>query len=173
MPTTHVRSLFDRLGDPRRMRTLAAYDMFAPGLAARLDPICSATAARLNAPVSMISIILDSAQFIVGSHGLEGWVDEVQGVPAEWAVCTHTVLAGAPYCVVDALIEPDHRDNPLLAAAGLRSYAGVPLLDPAGQALGAHCVLDGATRTFTDEDLAVLEEGARQALPILAGSSSR
>lgn len=169
MPTTHTDDLFRRLGDPARMRCIAGYDLFAPKLAARLNPICADSAARLNAPVSLISIILDSAQFIVGSHGLEGWVDQVQGMPAEWAICTHTVLAGAPYCVGDARAEPLHRDNPLLAATGLRSYAGVPLLDPSGQAIGAHCVLDAGTRTFTDHELAVLEAGARRALPILAG----
>jgi GAF domain-containing protein len=169
VPTAHTDDLFHRLGEPQRMRCIAGYDLFAPRLAARLNPICDDSAARLNAPVSLISIILDSAQFIVGSHGLQGWVDQVQGVPAEWALCTHTVLAGAPYCVGDALAEPLHRDNPLLAATGLRSYAGVPLLDPGGQAIGAHCVLDVATRTFTDQDLGVLRDGAQRALPILAG----
>ena len=172
MPTTHLDDLFHRLGDPRRMRSLAAYDLFAPDLGDRLGPICADTAARLNAPISLVSIILDSAQFIVGSHGLEGWVDEVQGIPAEWSICAHTVLAGEPYRVADALTHPEHRDNPLLAAAGLRCYAGVPLLAPDGSALGAHCVLDVGTRAFTEHDVAVLQEGARRALPILAGGPS-
>jgi GAF domain-containing protein len=164
----HTDDLFNRLADPLRMRTLAGYDLSTPGLAVHLDPICGDTAARLNAPVSLISIILDRTQFIVGSHGLDGWVDQVQGVPAEWAICTHTVLAGAPYRVVDALTDPQHMDNPLLAATGLRSYAGVPLLDPNGQALGAHCVLDVAARDHTEQDLEILRAAAQRAMSILA-----
>jgi GAF domain-containing protein len=160
--------LFHRLGDPLRMRTLAGYDLSTPGLAVHLDPICGDTAARLNAPVSLISMILDRTQVIVGSHGLEGWADQMRDVPAEWAICTHTVLAGAPYRVADALTDPLHMDNPLLAATGLRSYAGVPLLDPNGQVLGAHCVLDVAARDLTDEELDVLRAGARRAMSILA-----
>ena len=168
MSITHTDELFHRLGDPLRMRTLAGYDLTTPGLAVHLDPICGDTADRLNAPVSLISIILDRTQLIVGSHGLDGWVDQVQGVPAEWAICSHTVLAGAPYRVTDALTDPRHMDNPLLAATGLRSYAGVPLLDPNGQALGAHCVLDVAARDLTEEDFEILRNGARRAMSILA-----
>ena len=168
MSITSTDDLFHRLGDPLRMRTLAGYDLSTPGLAVHLDPICGDTAARLNAPVSLISIVLDRTQFIVGSHGLDGWVDGMQGVPAEWAICTHTVLAGAPYRVADALTDPQHMDNPLLAATGLRSYAGVPLLDPNGQALGAHCVLDVAARELTEPELEILRAGARRAMAILA-----
>src|SRR4051794_2307603 len=152
------------------MRSLAGYNLFTPGLAARLDPICAGTAERLHAPVSMVSIILDSAQFILGSYGLQGWVAEVQGVPAEWAVCTHTVLAGAPYCVADALADPEHVENPLLAAAGLRSYAGAPLFDDSGGVLGAHLVIDSARRVFTDQELEVLHDAAAKAMQVLAGT---
>jgi GAF domain-containing protein len=169
MDTAHRDDLFDRLGHPRRMRALARYDLLGPALPARLDPICARTAERLNAPVSLISVILDSAQFILGSHGLPAWVSQSQGIPAEWAMCTHTVLAGAPYCVSDATADPVHADNPLLPAEGLRSYAGVPLTDGDGHVLGAHCVLDTAARTFTDQDLEVLHEGAREAMQSLLG----
>lgn len=168
--TTHTDDLFNRLGSPERMRALAGHNLFAPDLAARLDPICARTARRLNASVSLISIILDSAQLIIGSHGLEGWVDQVHGVPAEWAVCTHTVLAGAPYCVADVPADPAHLENPLLAAAGLRSYAGVPLIGESGHALGAHCVLDVKARSFTDQDLEALHEGAEETMRILGGT---
>jgi GAF domain-containing protein len=165
---THPDDLFHRLGDPLRMRALAGYDLCTPGLAVHLDPICGETAARLGAPVSLISIILDRTQLIVGSHGLDGWVDQMQEVPAEWAICTHTVLAGAPYRVADALTDPQHMDNPLLAATGLRSYVGVPLLDPDGQALGSICVLDFTPRTPADQDLEILQAGAQRAMAILA-----
>jgi len=168
VPTTHTDDLFHRLGDPDRMSSLASYDLATPGLGVHLDPICGDTAVRLDAPVSLISIILDRTQIIVGSHGLDGWVDQLAQVPAEFAICTHTVLAGAPYLVGDALTDPLHADNPLLAATGLRSYGGVPLLDPDGQAVGSHCVLDYAPRTLTGQDIEILQAGARRAMSILA-----
>ncbi|MEU8819307.1 GAF domain-containing protein [Actinoplanes sp. NPDC048796] len=167
MDTASLDDLFGRLGTPRRMRSLAGYNLFAPQLAAELDPVCARSAQRLGAPVSLISIILDSAQYIIGSTGLEGWINQVQGMPAEWSVCTHTVLAGAPYCVADATTDVRHERNPLIGMTGLRSYAGVPLQGDDGEYLGAHCVLDTAARTFGENDLEVLRDGAAEAMRVL------
>jgi GAF domain-containing protein len=159
--------LFDRLGDPGRMRHLAAYDLLHPALREHLDRIATRSAHRLHAPVSMASILLDSAQLIIGRHGLPATGDDLQGTPAEWAMCTHTLLAGSPFCLTDNTADARHADNPLLAMTGLRSYAGVPLRDDSGHVLGAHCVLDATPRHFTEQDIAVLTEGAAEIMQIL------
>lgn len=167
MKTPTHGDLFDRLGEPTRMRQLARYDLFDPALMARLDKVSAHTAERLHAPVSVTSMILDSSQYILGSYGIGGWIAEVQGTPAEWSFCTHTVLAGGPYCIVDGMTDPVHAGNPLLALSGARSYAGVPLSDESGLALGAHCVVDTTPREFTAEDIDILEEGAGESMRIL------
>ena len=159
--------LFTRLGESARMQQIASYDVFDPGLQTRLDEVAARSAELLHAPVSMVSVVLDSSQFIVGQHGVPGWVAEVQGTPAEWALCSHTVLAGSPYCIIDGTTDPVHADNPLLAMTPLRSYAGVPLEDGSGHILGAHCVIDVVPRSFTDHDIAVLNDGAQHTMDIL------
>jgi GAF domain-containing protein len=160
--------LFARLGEPARIRRIATYDLFHPQLRERLDAVAEAGAHRLGTPVSLVSVVLDSSQFVLGSYGLAPWAAEAGGIPAEWALCSHTVLTGAPYRVFDGTTDPEHRDNPLLAVTGVRSYAGVPLRDGDGIVLGAHCVLDLAARTFTDDDVAALEENAGHVMRILA-----
>ncbi|WP_250032428.1 GAF domain-containing protein [Paractinoplanes maris] len=168
MATLSLPELFARLGSPQRIRRIASYDLFDPGLRPLLDAIAARNAERLHAPVSMVSVILDSSQFILGSHGVTGWVAEAQGTPAEWSLCTHTVLGGRPYCVSDNTQDPLHADNPLLAMSGLRSYAGVPLRDDSGQSLGSLCVVDVVPRDFTDEDLEFLQQGADDVMRVLA-----
>ena len=115
----------------------------------------------------MISVLLDSSQFIIGQHGVSGWVSDAQGAPAEWSLCSHTVLAGEPYCITDCTTDPVHAGNPLVAMAPIRSYAGVPLSDDSGHVLGAHCVIDVTPRTFTDADITVLTAGAAEAMRLL------
>jgi GAF domain-containing protein len=159
--------LFDRLGEPGRMRSLAEYDLFHPDLQSDLDRIATSSANRLHTPISTVSILLDSAQFIIGRHGLPDSGGAVQGTPAEWALCTHTVLTGSPYCITDSRIDPLHADNPLFTMIGLRSYAGVPLRNAGGQVLGAHCVIDTTPRPFSEDDIVTLAEGAADVLGIL------
>nr|WP_041841226.1 GAF domain-containing protein [Actinoplanes friuliensis] len=166
--TQGLTDLFTRLGTPERMRQIAAYDLFHPELKTRLDAVATRSAEQLQAPVSLVSVILDSSQFILGGHGVSGWVAQAQGTPAEWSLCTNTVLGGRPYCVGDNTTDPLHADNPLLTMTGLRSYAGVPLRDDSGHNLGSHCVLAPEPRDFTDDDLAVLQQGADDIMEILA-----
>ena len=168
MNTLTPTELFNRLGESARMERIAQYNVFEPDLKARLDAVAARSAELLNAPVSMVSVILDSSQFILGQHGVPGWVAEVQGTPAEWALCSHTVLAGSPYCIVDGTTDPRHADNPMFAMNPIRSYAGVPLSDGSGHILGAHCVIDVVPRTFTGHDIAVLTDGAQDTMRIFA-----
>lgn len=159
--------LFDRLGVPERIHDIAGYDLYDPGLRAGLDALAQRSASLLEAPVSLVSMVLDMSQFIIGSHGVTSWVADAQGVPAEWAVCTHTVLGGRPYRVVDGQEDPRHSDNPFLQMTGLRSYLGVPLFGSGGHALGSHCVIDARPRIFSEVDLEVLNDGAEKAMALL------
>ncbi|SDS11618.1 GAF domain-containing protein [Actinoplanes derwentensis] len=159
--------LYDRLGIPERIREIAGYDLYSAELRASLDALSERSAKLIEAPVSLVSVMLDTSQFIIGSYGVSGWVAYAQGTPAEWAMCTHTVLAGEPYCVVDALEDPKHTDNPMVRMTGLRSYLGVPLTGFGGHTLGAHCVIDARPRVFSDADRAVLTDAAEQVMRLL------
>jgi GAF domain-containing protein len=112
-------------------------------------------------------VLLDTAQVVVGSAGLTGWIAETGGTPAEWAFCSQVVGSGRSYVVEDATVDPIQKDNPLVFADGLECYLGVPVVDTEGRVLGAHCVLDHAPRTFTDQEVATLEAAAREAGALL------
>lgn len=159
--------LFDRLGVPERIREIAGYDLYSADLRTALDDLAERSARTVGAPVSLVSIMLDTSQFIIGSYGVSGWVAYAQGTPAEWALCTHTVLAGEPYCVVDAREDPRHAENPMVRMTGLRSYLGVPLTGFGGHTLGAHCVIDSRPRAFSDTDRQVLTGAAAEVMTLL------
>jgi GAF domain-containing protein len=154
------------LADIDRIRVIAGLDLHNPRLRAELDAITARTAARLGVPISLASIVLDTAQLLAGSHGVTGWIAEAGGTPVEWSFCAQTVLSGDPYVVPDAATDPRQSANPLVTEDGFRSYAGFPVTVD-GAVLGAHCVIGTEPRDFGPAELAELEQSATEIAELL------
>lgn len=159
-------SHLSHLGDPRRLRVLAGIDLDNPELQQRLNAVAESTARRLGLPISLVSVVLDTAQFLAGAHGVEGWIATARGTPVEWSFCAHAVASGRPYIVPDATIDTRQSANPLVTVDGVRSYAGIPLILD-GEVLGAHCVIGTEAHDFSDEDLGELARGAAEITELL------
>ena len=157
----------DALADPARLAALTAYDLSSPELRRRLDELAARTAAALGQPIALTSLVMDCAQTLPGASGLQGWLAQVRGTPVEWSFCANAVVSGQPYVVPDTAGDALQHDNPLVTLDGIASYAGVPLRDADGHVLGAQCVLGTAPHEFTDQEIAVLEAAAAEAVAIL------
>jgi GAF domain-containing protein len=159
------------LADPARLRVLAGIDFDNPGLRATLDGIAGRTAARTGLPVSLVTLVLNTAQLNVGTSGLDNWIAVADGTPIEWSFCACAVTTGRPYVIPDTTAS-EQATNPLVTQDGILSYAGVPItLD--GQVVGAHCVLGSAPHRFTDQDLTALEAAATEITTVLEAFSDR
>lgn len=146
---------------PERIAEVLSLDPFAPELRVELDQAAARVAQRLHTALGGISIVLDGAQCLVGSHGGRGtWIAEAAGNPIEWSFCATSVRTCEPYVVPDLREDVLHRLNPTALHDGARSYAGAPLITANGEVLGNCCVIDVVPRDFTAEDVAVLEEEA-------------
>ena len=154
----------DVVTDPERLREIAALGLATPEVDAILKEIAEEAAARLGLPISLVSVVLDEAQFFAASHGLEGWLARTRGTPVEWSFCANAVRSGEAFVVEDALTHPAVRDNPLVTQDGIRCYAGIPLVSSRGFALGTLCVIGTEQRSFSAEDLEELRELAERAV---------
>lgn len=155
------------LADLDRLREIAAIDLADPELRRRLDAIAHETRERLGLPTSLITLVLDSAQLIAGSDGLDGWMAEAGGTPVEWSFCVNAVLTGEPYVVQDAAHDPRQFANPLVTEDHIASYCGVPLVSSSGRMLGAHCVLGDRPHEYTLDDVEVLRAAADRIVTVL------
>lgn len=153
----------DALLDLDRLSDIAALDVFSPELQARLDEHARRTAEVLGTPISLVTVVLDTAQCFAGAHGIEGWLAETRGTPSEWAFCTQAVRSRSNYVVEDASLDPVQHDNPLVTRDGIRSYAGIPLVTSRGQVIGTLCVIGTEPRRFSADDIAMLERLAAEA----------
>ena len=151
-----------------RLAAIAAYDLDHPDLRRRLDELTSRTAQALQMPISLVTLVLDSAEMFAGTHGLpDGWIAGTGGTPAEWSFCARMVVDPVPYSFEDGPHDPDQHDNPLVTIDGVVSYAGAPLVTAEGHVLGGHCVVGVQPHHFTPAELAILQAGAAEATAIL------
>lgn len=160
--------VLEAVADAARLRHLAGIELDDPELHARVSVIAERTASRLGRPVGLVTLVLDSAQYVLGSSGLDGWIIASGGTPVEWSFCARAVASRAAYVVNDALADPIQQHNPLVTIDGIRSYAGVPLLDDTGTVLGAHCVIGTSPHEFDEHDLAELAAAASEVVAVIA-----
>jgi signal transduction histidine kinase len=112
----------------------------------------------LNAPVALMSLVDADRQFFKSSVGLvEPWASRRE-TPLSHSFCQYAVVSGAPLIVEDARTHPLVHDNLAIPELNVIAYAGVPLIDTQGHALGSLCVIDGQARQWTEAELAILKE---------------
>lgn len=150
--------------DRDRLEEIAALDLTSPEVDRILDEIATRAAQLLGLPISLVSVVLDEAQYFAASHGLSGWLQQTRGTPVEWAFCAHAVSSGTPFIVEDATRHEAVQDNPLVTREGIRCYAGIPLISRRGHALGTLCVIGTEPRPFSESDIALLRQLANEAV---------
>ncbi|WP_316157544.1 diguanylate cyclase domain-containing protein [Cupriavidus sp. BIC8F] len=127
-----------------------------------LDPVVKIAARVFKMPVAAVNMIGSDHVFFAASTGLEG---AKVNMSRDVSFCAHAITRNEVMVVPDAALDERFYDNPLVTGpTNLRFYAGVPLMSPAGHAVGALCVIDGRPhRDFSEEDRERLRELARMA----------
>lgn len=108
-----------------------------------LQHIVEQAAQDYGVPVALVSIVDRRREFFAARTGTD-----MEGVPRKNALCLHAVKCpGEPVVATDARTDPRFARNPCVTGPPyVRFYAGVPLLDRAGYALGALCLMDTEPR---------------------------
>lgn len=143
--------------EAERVRALRGYKILDTLPEASFDRITRLAALVCGTPISLVSLIDEKRQWIKSGTGLD-----VKETSREVAFCQYAILDHHIMEVPDARTDDRFSSNEMvLNEPGIRFYAGQPLIDPNGYALGTLCVLapePGHLRPDQKEALKLLAE---------------
>ena len=151
--------------ETERLAALLEYQLNGEFEEAEYKDIVIAASDVCNVPTAFISIIEENKQRIIASTGLN-----INETTRDVSFCGHTINKPAELTIIsDARKDPRFSDNPLVTGEPkVVFYAGVPLVDDNGFALGTLCIMDNSPRTLTDGQLKILKILSRKILAILS-----
>jgi GAF domain-containing protein len=147
----------------RRLQALARYRILDTAPEQAYDDIIKLASSICTTPVAFISLVDEQRQWFKAKIGVEA-----KETPREIAFCSHTIMGRDILVVPDALQDPRFADSPLTHnPPHIRFYAGVPLVTPEGDAVGALCAVDREPRVLTPEQADALTALGRQVVQLL------
>ena len=127
------------------------------------DDLTALMASLCDVPIALIGLIDRERHWLKSRHGVP-----MSESPRAISFCAHAINAGEELFIVeDAREDARFADNPIVLEHGVLSYAGAPLIDEHGFALGTLCVFDVRPRSWTDEQRAALTNMARNVIYLM------
>ncbi len=152
-----MSSFSPELVDQNRLSALQRYEILGTEPEETFDRITRLAASAVTAPISIINFVAEEHEWFKSAVGV---------VPGrrEWtsSLCGYAIRASGPLVVEDTRGDDRVSEPPRLESGGeIRAYAGVPLETPDGYRIGTLCVCDKRPRSFSDEEIARLEDLAQ------------
>ncbi|PPT93389.1 diguanylate cyclase [Xanthomonas theicola] len=146
-----------------RLRALHALQIMDTEPEAAYDDLVGIAASLCDTPSALISLVGEERQWLKSQRNVA-----LLSTARDDSFCGHAILAPQQVLVVaDAAVDPRFAFNRLVTEAGVRFYAGAPLVSSEGLAVGALCVLDRRPRSLEPEQVVALQALSRQVMQLI------
>jgi signal transduction histidine kinase len=147
-----------------RVAALKSYEILDSLPEKEYDDLARLASEICQTPISLISLLDDKRQWFKSNHGLD-----VRETPIEYAFCSHAIINPDEILIVeDSRKDQRFAGNPLVTGdPHVIFYAGVPLVDSRGFALGSLCVIDHTAKQLSDSQLSALKILGKQVVNLI------
>lgn len=149
--------------EARRLRILEEYQILDTENEKDFDELTKLASELCDTPISLISLVDNDRQWFKSAHGLS-----LHETPRTLSFCAHAINGEALFVVEDARKDARFQDSPLVTDnPNIVFYAGMPLIDKEGFALGTLCVIDNKTKQLTEFQQNALKVLSNQVLKLV------
>lgn len=146
-----------------RLKALKDYEILNSLTEDDYDRITQLAAIVCGMPISLITLLDEDRQWFKSKIGLD-----ITETSRELAFCRYTIMDTSIFEVTDATKDDRFKSNLLVTGnPDIRFYAGYPLIDPDGYALGTLCVIDRKPNELTDQQRKALELLAKEVMQLI------
>ena len=146
-----------------RLAALKEYRVLDTGTEQPYDDITILAAHICEVPIATISLVDEARQWFKAKVGMSR-----RQTPREIAFCAHTILQREPFVVRDAKKDRRFADNDMVTGEPhIRFYAGFPLVNQQGLAVGTLCAMDRKPRELTAKQEKAMQALVRQVMALL------
>ena len=146
-----------------RVDALRRYEILDSISEEEFDRVTELASIICDVPISLISLIDHDRQWFKSKVGLS-----ISETDRNIAFCNHAIIGSDLLEVRDASSDIRFKNNPFVTGdAHIRFYAGQPLIDPQGHALGTLCVIDSEPRTLTAKQKRALQLLAKEVMTLI------
>ncbi|WP_243720463.1 GAF domain-containing protein [Luteimonas aestuarii] len=160
------------LDETKRQRALDGYHVLDSLPDAAYDDIVKLASTVCGTPTALLTLVDRDRQWFKARVGFD-----TPQTSRDIAVCDHAIRTpGQLLEIADLSQDERFAANPYVNGerGAARFYAGMPLVTPAGAAIGTVCVVDDSPRELADDQRASLEALARITMALLeAGARQR
>jgi two-component system sensor histidine kinase VicK len=142
-----------------RLAALQAYQILDTATAQDYDELTELAAAICGTPIALISLVDEKRQWFKSHRGID-----VTETDRSHSFCAHAILKPMELMQIEnANLDERFKDNPLVTGdPNIVFYAGMPLVDDEGFALGSLCVIDSQPRSLNESQQQALKTLSRQ-----------
>jgi len=150
--------------EENRLRKLDHYQILDTDQEQMFDNLTALAAQIFDVPICLLSLVDEHRQWFKSRQGL-GATHTSRNI----SFCQYAIMGDEVFEITDATQDERFKENPLVTGdPNIRFYAGMPLVDDTGYALGTLCTIDRKPRKFTEAQREQLRLIAQSAMTMIS-----